>query len=294
MPSDPVADAKVRERASEAFDNISGGAEKMSKNLLANAMTKAGFSGDAKMQCQALMELDKGGDINKDEFVAWCVARTSEGNGAKLNRLLIRYTVGKSRGTSYDLPGKGFIYGVPGAGGEPAGKIIFSMPTREKSGKKIKEGKNIIYENRQANMAGCINTKQANEWRDKYRARKAAKIKKQQEALLAMQSAESLGIEANEDVQEEHEKKRWAQGQCFGRVSLPSEPVGAILIGLGVIEDPIYADLSGQTSAGRLPKPKSTNSADLLYKHSRKKKPNRTPFKMSKFKNIAAKTHNRR
>ena len=143
-------------------------------------------------------------------------------------------------------------------------------------------------------MAGCINTKQANEWRDKYRAKKAAKIKKQQETRLAMKSTESLGIEVNEDVTEETEKKPWAQDQCFGQVSLPSEPVGAILIGLGVVEDPVYADLSGQTSAGRLPKPKSTNSADLLYKHSRRKKSDKAPFKMSKFKNVAAKTHNRR
>ena len=164
MPSDPVADSKVRDRAAKAFNNISGGAEVINKGLLADAMKTAGFSSDPKMQCQALMKLDKGGDIYRKDFVAWCVARTSEGNGAKLNRLLIRYVVGKSRGTSYDLPGEDFTYGIPGASGagEPAGKIIFSMPVVEKKKKKIKEGKNIIYENRRANMAGCINTKQAN------------------------------------------------------------------------------------------------------------------------------------
>lgn len=295
MPSDLAADAKVRARASEAFNNIGGGADKISKDMLAEAMVASGFSNDPKFLCQALMTLDKNGDVFRDDFVAWCVARTSEGNGAKLNRLLIRYVVGKSRETSYDLPGRDFTYGVPGgAGTEPAGKIIFSMPVREKAKKKVKEGKNIIYENRRANMAGCINTKQANEWRDNYRAKKAARMKKARETLLAAQADQSLGLPASEEVEEEPAKKPWAEDQCFGRVSLPSESVGKLMVGLGVVEDKTYADLSGQTSAGKLPKPKSTKSADLMYKHSRRKPSDKVPFKLSKFKNIPAKTHNRR
>lgn len=295
MPSNLAADSKVRARATEAFNNISGGADKMSKAMLADAMKASGFSADPKFQCQALMSLDKNGDVFRDDFVAWCVARTSEGNGAKLNRLLIRYVVGKSRNTSYDLPGQDFTYGVPGAStAEPAGKIIFSMPVREKARKKIEEGKNIIYENRRANMAGCINTKQANEWRDNYRAKKAAKMKKAREAFLAAQADESLGLPSSEEVTEEPVKKPWSKDQCFGRVSLPSESVGNLMAGIGVIEDSTYADLSGQTSAGKLPKPKSTKSADLMYKHSRRKPSGKVPFKLSKFKNIPAKTHNRR
>lgn len=295
MPSNLAADAKVRARASEAFNNIGGGADKISKDMLADAMIASGFSNDPKFQCQALMTLDKNGDVFRDDFVAWCVARTSEGNGTKLNRLLIRYIVGKSRNTSYDLPGHDFTYGVPGASGvEPAGKIIFSMPVREKAKKKVEEGKNIIYENRRANMAGCINTKQANEWRDNYRAKKAAKMKKTREAFLATQADESLGLPTSKKDKEEPVKKPWAEGQCFGRVSLPSESVGALMVGLGVVEDKTYADLSGQTSAGKLPKPKSTKSADLMYKHSRRKPSGKVPFKLSKFKNVPAKTHNRR
>ena len=43
MPSDPVADAKVRDRAVNAFNNISGGAEVINKSLLADAMKNMGL-----------------------------------------------------------------------------------------------------------------------------------------------------------------------------------------------------------------------------------------------------------
>ena len=146
MPSDSAADAKVRNRALEAFNKLSGGSDKIPKTALKKALETAGFEHDHRMQCQALMVMDKAGEIEKDDFVKWCVARVSEGNGAKLNRLLIRYTVGKSRGTSYDLPGEDFTYGVPGGGNdaEPAGKIIFSMPVPQKQAKKEVKLKDII------------------------------------------------------------------------------------------------------------------------------------------------------
>ena len=294
MPSDHAADAKVRNRAIEAFDKLSGGADKMPKTALKKALESVGFGHDHRMQCQALMIIDKSGEIEKDDFVKWCVARVSEGNGAKLNRLLIRYTVGKSRDTSYDLPGEDFTYGVPGGGGtaEPAGKIIFSMPVAQKQAKKEVKMKDIIYENRMANVAGCINTKQANEWRDNYRAKKAVRAKIAKDKFLKLQADEALGLDTEQPSMDEP-KRPWGENACFGKVSEPSETVGNLMIGMGVIEDPVYADLSGQTAAGRLPKPRSTNSADLLYKNSRKPANTSVPFKMSKFKNVKAKTINR-
>ena len=80
----------------------------------------------------------------------------------------------------------------------------------------------------------------------------------------------------DKEAVEEGPKKPWEGDICFGSISVPSEPVGKWLIGLGNVEDPTYADLSGQTAAGRL-KPRSTNSVDLLYKNSRKK-PSRKQF----------------
>ena len=62
-----------------------------SQKKLAAALKGVGFSNDDRMQCQALMVLDKNGDIAKDEFLNWCNTMVAEGNGAKLNRLLIRY-----------------------------------------------------------------------------------------------------------------------------------------------------------------------------------------------------------
>ena len=177
----------------------------------------------------------------------------AEGTGAKLNRLLIRYVVGKSRETSYDLPGLGFTYGnKPKRTEESAGNIIFSWVAGEKS-KKKKKGKDIIYENRMANINGCINTKQANEWRDAYRARKEAKEAKRRELLLKIQADEMLGVEVkkeDKEAVEEGPKKPWEGDICFGSISVPSEPVGKLLIGLGNVEDPTYADLSGQQPLG--------------------------------------------
>ena len=279
----------MRRRALETFNALADGATTIPKTKLAAALKGAGFSDDDRMQCQALMVLDKNGDISKAEFLAWCNSMVAEGTGAKLNRLLIRYVVGKSRETSYDLPGLGFTYGnKPKRKEESAGNIIFSWVAGEKS-KKKKKGKDIIYENRMANINGCINTKQANEWRDAYRARKEAKEAKRRELLLKIQADEMLGVEVkkeDKEAVEEGPKKPWEGDICFGSISVPSEPVGKLLIGLGNVEDPTYADLSGQTAAGRLPKPRSTNSADLLYKNSRKKPLKKDRFKLSKFKNI--------
>ena len=101
----------MRRRALETFNALADGATTIPKTKLAAALKGAGFSDDDRMQCQALMVLDKNGDISKAEFLAWCNSMVAEGTGAKLNRLLIRYVVGKSRETSYDLPGLGFTYG---------------------------------------------------------------------------------------------------------------------------------------------------------------------------------------
>ena len=281
----------ARKRASETFDSLADGASTIPKTKLAAALKGVGFSNDDRMQCQALMVLDKNGDIAKDEFLNWCNTMVAEGNGAKLNRLLIRYVVGKSRDTSYDLPGLSFTYGnKPQRSEEPAGNIIFSWVAGEKS-KKKKKGKDIIYENRMANINGCINTKQANEWRDAYRARKEAKEAKRREMLLKIEADESLGIAVKKEDKEavqEGPKKPWEGDICFGSISIPSEAVGTLLVGVGNVKDSTYADLSGQTAAGRLPKPRSTNSADLLYKNSRRKPSSKEPFKMSKFKKIGS------
>ena len=282
---------EARKRAIAAFETLADGASTIPKTKLSAALKGAGFSDDHRMQCQALMVLDRNGDISKDDFVKWCDSMVAEGNGAKLNRLLIKYVVGKSRDTSYDLPGLSFTYGnKPKRTEEPAGNIIFSWVAGEKS-KKKKKGKDIIYENRMANINGCINTKQANEWRDAYRARKEEKEAKRREMMLKIEADESLGIAVKKEELEavqEGPKKPWEGDICFGSISVPSEPVGKLLAGMGIVPDSTYADLSGQTAAGRLPKPRSTNSADLLYKNSRKKASAKQPFKMSKFKKVGS------
>lgn len=280
---------ETRKRAIATFNALADGASSIPKTKLAAALKGTGFSADHQSQCQALMVLDRNGDIAKEDFVSWCNTMVAEGNGAKLNRLLIKYVVGKSRDTSYDLPGLSFTYGnKPKRNEESAGNIIFSWVAGEKS-KKKKKGKDIIYENRMANINGCINTKQANEWRDAYRARKEEKEAKRREMMLKIEADESLGIAVKKEELEavqEGPKKPWDGDTCFGSISIPSEPVGKLLVGMGNVADTTYADLSGQTAAGRLPKPRSTNSADLLYKNSRKKTSTRQPFKMSKFKKV--------
>jgi len=83
-------------------------------------------------------------------------------------------------------------------------------------------------------------------------------------------------------------KMPWDRSHTFGKLSKPSEPVGALLTsGYPTGRDPAYVDVSGQTKAGRLPKPRPTNSSTLLTKSSRQKlKPRSSDplFKLTKFK----------
>ena len=85
----------MRRRALETFNALADGATTIPKTKLAAAL-KGEINDDDRMQCQALMVLDKNGDISKAEFLAWCNSMVAEGTGAKLNRLLIRYVVGKA------------------------------------------------------------------------------------------------------------------------------------------------------------------------------------------------------
>ena len=87
-------------------------------------------------------------------------------------------------------------------------------------------------------------------------------------------------------------KDGWDRSNVFGKVSKPSEPVGTLLSSeFAAQPDPAYADVSGQTKAGRLPKPRPTNSSELLTKSSLVKlaKPSQKPlFKLSKFRKARA------
>ena len=301
--------------ANAAFSSVvaaegNEGGDRMSVTSLSKLLKAAGMKGTADMQVQAQPLVTSQGSVSRAKFVEWCVNMEAEGNGSRLNRLLLRYQVGCTRNTSYDLPGNATIFGrVAGGKEEPvtAGDAIQTW-VASKPSLSHESGVDIIYENKHANIAGCLTVKQANEWRTEYRKKKAisdrVKQAKREEAarragagpavtmVSCMREAQEQVVNCTVGTVGAGPKEGWDRANVFGKVSKPSEPVGTLLSSeFAAQPDPAYADVSGQTKAGRLPKPRPTNSSELLTKASGvklAKKSNKPLFKLSKFKRVNA------
>ena len=304
----------VRQMANEAFNSVvaaegNEGGDRMSVTSLSKLLKAAGMKGSADMQVQAQPLVTNQGSVSRAKFVEWCVNMEAEGNGSRLNRLLLRYQVGCTRNTSYDLPGSATIFGR-GRGKETvitAGDAIQTW-VASKPSLSHESGVDIIYENKHANIAGCLTVKQANEWRTEYRKKKAisdrAKQAKREESarragagpavtmMSTMREAQEQVVHCTVGSIGAGPKDGWDRANVFGKVSKPSEPVGTLLSSeFAAQPDPAYADVSGQTKAGRLPKPRPTNSSELLTKSSGvklAKKSTKPLFKLSKFKRANA------
>ena len=306
---------EVRKLANAAFSSVvavegNEGSDRMSVTSLAKLLKAAGMSGNSHMQVQAQPMVTSDGFVSRSKFVDWCVSMESEGNGSRLNRLLLRYQVGCTRNTSYDLPGNGTVFGRAGRGegatvtaGDAIQTWVASKPSLSNEA-----GVDIIYENKHANIAGCLTVKQANEWRTEYRKRKAIsdrqKQAKREEAarragagpavvmVSCMREAQEQVVNCTVGTMGPGPKDGWDRANVFGKVSKPSEPVGTLLSSEFASQpDAAYADVSGQTKAGRLPKPRPTNSSELLTKSSSVKlaKASTKPlFKLSKFKKVSS------
>jgi hypothetical protein len=304
----------VRQMANAAFSSVvaaegNEGGDRMSVTSLSKLLKAAGMKGGADMQVQAQPLVTNQGSVSRAKFVEWCVNMEAEGNGSRLNRLLLRYQVGRTRNTSYDLPGNATIFGR-GRGKEKAVTAGDAIQTwvASKPSLSHESGVDIIYENKHANIAGCLTVKQANEWRTEYRKKKAItdRVKQAKREEAARRAGAGPAVTMVSTLREAQEqvvnctvgsvgagpKDGWDRANVFGKVSKPSEPVGTLLSSeFAAQPDPAYADVSGQTKAGRLPKPRPTNSSELLTKSSGvklAKKSNKPLFKLSKFKRANA------
>jgi len=312
MPGPKIGRAdSIRSMANQAFDAVTdaegnGGSDRMTITSLSKLLKAAGMSGNAHSQTQAQPLVTSGGSITRQKFVDWCVYQEAEGNGSRLNRLLLRYQVGATRNTSYDLPGSATVFGRPGANKETTVTAADAIQkwVASKPSSSHESGVDIIYENKHANIAGCLTVKQANEWRTQYRKKKVIKDRgkqrrKEEEAARAGGTSSDMVMqsalrEAQEQVLKctvgtmgDGPKEGWDRANVFGKVSKPSEPLGTLLSSeFAAQPDPAYADVSGQTKAGRLPKPRATNNFELLKKSSAVKLAPRSTkgeWKMKKF-----------
>ena len=302
---------KIRKLADEAFTavvSIEGGeGDRMSVTSLSKLLSSVGMSGNPHTVVQAQPLVTAGGFVTRSKFVEWCVNMEAEGNGSRLNRLLLRYQVGATRNTSYDLPGNGTTFGR----GKPEGPVVTAGDAIQKwvaskPSQSQDAGVDIIYENKHANIAGCLTVKQANAWRTEYRKKKAVadkqmQKKKEERAARAGGGSKEIMLSTMREAQEQVLKctvgntgedgepvDPWDRSHVFGRVSKPSEPVTTLLTSeFSAQPEAAYADVSGQTKAGRLPKPRPTNSSELLTQNSRRKlaPPSTDPlWKITKFK----------
>jgi hypothetical protein len=302
----------VRKMANRAFTSVveaegNSGSDRMSLTSLSKLLKAANMSSDAHSQTQAQPLVSEGGFVSRQKFVDWCVYQEAEGNGSRLNRLLLRYQVGATRNTSYDLPGSATVFGRPAASSgertvtaaDAIQKWVASKPSLSQE-----HGVDIIYENKHANIAGCLTVKQANEWRTEYRKKKAIADREKQKKIeekaaragggntniimrSAMREAQEQIINCTVGTEGPEPKSGWDRANVFGKVSKPSEPIGTLLSSeFAAQPDPAYVDVSGQTKAGRLPKPRPTNNFEFLKKSSALKlapKSNKGQWKMKKF-----------
>ena len=302
---------EVRRMADQAFTTVvelegNGGSDRMSVNSLSQLLKAAKMSGDAHSQTQAQPLVTDGGYLSRSKFIDWCVYQEAEGNGSRLNRLLLRYQVGATRNTSYDLPGSATVFGRPGSKKSETVTAADAIQTwvASKPSSSQENGVDIIYENKHANIAGCLTVKQANEWRAQYRKKKAVTDREKQKKIEAEAaragggSSDVIMMSAMREAQEQvvnctvgslgsGPKSGWDRANVFGKVSKPSEPLGTLLSSeFAAQPDPAYADVSGQTKAGRLPKPRATNNYEFLKKSSAAKlapKSTKGQWKMKKF-----------
>tara|TARA_B100000780_G_C21046067_1_gene419905 strand:- start:105 stop:1082 length:978 start_codon:yes stop_codon:yes gene_type:complete len=306
----------IRRMANSAFDAVvdaegNSGSDRMSTTSLSKLLKAAGMSGNAHSQTQAQPLVTSSGSVTRKKFIDWCVYQEAEGNGSRLNRLLLRYQVGATRNTSYDLPGSATVFGRPGANPDETVTAADAIATwvASKPSQSQENGVDIIYENKHANIAGCLTVKQANEWRAQYRKKKAVSDREKQKKIEAKAARAGGGskdvvmMSAMRESQQQVEtctvgtmgsgpKEGWDRANVFGKVSKPSEPLGTLLSSeFAAQPDPAYADVSGQTKAGRLPKPRATNNFELLKKSSALKlapKSKKGAWKMKKFGNAKA------
>ena len=302
----------IRRMADRAFTAVveaegnSGSSNRMAVSSLSKLLKAAGMKGHAHSQTQAQPLVTSAGFVTRQKFVDWCVYQEAEGNGSRLNRLLLRYQVGSTRNTSYDLPGSATVFGRPGANPEETvtaadaiQKWVASKPSSSQE-----NGVDIIYENKHANIAGCLTVKQANEWRTQYRKKKAVQDRNRQKKkedqaaraggtakdvvmMSAMRESQQQVMTCTVGTQGSGPKDGWDRANVFGKVSKPSEPIGTLLSSeFAAQPDPAYADVSGQTKAGRVPKPRATNNFELLKRSSAVKlapKSTKGAWKLKKF-----------
>eukprot|EP00944_MAST-04C_sp_MAST-4C-sp1_P000401 g401.t1 len=270
-----VKNPRLIDAANRAFDEVAGsGVDAVSVSELGRLLRTLGLPASSREQAVALRQFQLSGHgtsrINRSQFKEWYLMQKANFSGASLNKMLIKDQLGKSRTTSYELPGQQFTYGIKTQWGqESAGAVALTW----KAGNLSKQGRgkrNIVAENKACVQAGACSTKgwqQAREQNKRY-----SKVRTGQKASRKTNPYSSKNL-------------------TYGKNSEASPAVSKVLATNEANENFNYADLKGKRIPGRIPKPRPTHSSDLLAARAQNKsnQASKEPFKLTKFKKITSK-----
>jgi hypothetical protein len=261
--------------ANAAWESVVRGEDMVSMAELGALMNAVGMPSQKRDQAVAIRQFQVKGvstsSIKKKQFVDWYVSQSANFAGAQLNRLLVKDQLGKSKTTSYELPGENFTYGVGTKWGEEsAGDVALTWVAGNQS--KMARGKrNIIAENKAVVQSGQCSSKgwqEAREGNKRYE-----KFRTGQRASRRTNPYSSKGL-------------------CYGKVSEESPAVAKVLATNVMPENYNYPDLSGKIIPGKLPLPRPTKCSELLANLNQRGGPGpKDLFKLKKFQKISSKVN---
>jgi hypothetical protein len=264
---------RVNAVAAAAWDAVARGEDSVSSEDIGNLLKALGMKANKREQAVAIRQFQVSWgnvpQIKRKQFIDWYVTQKANFAGAQLNRLLVKDQLGKSRTTSYELPGDNFTYGVKTTwSAESAGDVALNWKAGSLS--KTGQGKrNIIAENKACVQAGMCSVKG---WQEARESNK--RFEKYRTGQRASRQTNPYGN----------------QNLCYGKISDASPAVSKVMQVAEKRENYNYPDLSGKIIPGKIPLPRPTRSSSLLADRRKNLSTNaKQPFKLKKFKKIGAK-----
>jgi len=191
------------------------------RSELARVLQDAGVSytrGEYLEMLEALSNEDEDGRINRDEFFEFFREKLSTMRNSKLNRLIVKPVIGRSRHSSYDLPGKYHRYGAKCPRDDESAKDVILTWVPFKQDKNHDERElNIVKMNKRAIRDKHLTPKEITEYN------RAHPIYESKSSKLSSSTKYSTGkFESTRSL---------PGGRPFGRVNPKDEPIQKLVNG---------------------------------------------------------------